>query len=83
MTSESSYDDSVAVLRWVISPYDLAEHLVSDAVSTGVVLTRCGRSLPNADTTEHHAPITNRICSGCEAIYLTLADAPGRFARQE
>jgi hypothetical protein len=64
----------LAVQRWVISPFDLAEHLLSDTPSTGGVLTtRCGRSLP--DVANHPTPLIRRIRPVCEAMS-RIADAP-------
>jgi hypothetical protein len=82
MTDEPSTDDTApTVPRWVISPFDLAEHFLSDTPCTGGVLTtRCGRSLPDAAI--HPTPLIRRICSICEAISL-IADAAGGFARHQ
>jgi hypothetical protein len=47
--------------RWVISPFDSAEHLRTDAQPSGVLTARCGHRLPTDAAGEHPRPVLRTV----------------------
>jgi hypothetical protein len=66
--------------QWVISPYDLTEHLLCAVQPTRFELsTRCGHQLPVGAARPHPVPVLRTICPTCAAHAVVNAKS-GRTA---
>jgi hypothetical protein len=63
--------------QWVISPYDLTEHLLCEVQPTRFALTtQCGHQLPGGTARPHPVPVLRTICPTCAAHALADVNAP-------
>jgi hypothetical protein len=54
--------------QWVVSPYDLTEHLLCEVQPTRFELTtQCGHQLPVGAARPHPVPVLRTVCPTCAA----------------